>query len=441
MANVIVVGSGLAGLSSAFQLADQGLSVEVVESREVIGGRTSSWVMDGMPVDSGLHKFLGIYRSLPRLLEKIGLDLDEMLSWVDELAFCMSAGPSAHFTFSPYHRPLSTAWSLMVNNNFLPPAEKVKLSAMASAGVAKCLSDPAALDEISIADYALQFGVSQTTVNHFLSTSTQGALFLPAAEFSSYAVFAPIAEGVKHGLTMRIGAFRSGMTDAMMVPLREAFVGKGGVIRQSSRVTQLIFRDQRVVGVRTGDLEIHADHVVLAVPLAAAQDLTRESLPSQPWLESLLQLPTHSAVSVQLDLNEPLLSGDFTNFSDNALCCFAEQSRTTFTSTAGRFSAILYPPGRFLGLDNRDIIKEVDAAAEALNLPLRGNVQRYRVIRHHHDFYKMLPGTEKLRPRQATPLPGLSLAGDYTKQPFSASMEGAVLSGELAAEAVLAELP
>jgi 15-cis-phytoene desaturase len=50
----------------------------------------------------------------------------------------------------------------------------------------------------------------------------------------------------------------------------------------------------------------------------------------------------------------------------------------------------------------------------------------------------MRPGTEPMRPEQQTPVPGLYLAGDYTKQPFTATMEGAVISGRLAAEAVLA---
>jgi len=62
---VIVVGSGLAGLSCAYRLAAAGRKVLVLEASDVLGGRTASWVQDGMPVESGLHKFLGIYRELP----------------------------------------------------------------------------------------------------------------------------------------------------------------------------------------------------------------------------------------------------------------------------------------------------------------------------------------------------------------------------------------
>ena len=53
--NVIVVGAGLAGLSCAFELIKRRRAVTILESRRVLGGRTASWIEDGMPVESGLH--------------------------------------------------------------------------------------------------------------------------------------------------------------------------------------------------------------------------------------------------------------------------------------------------------------------------------------------------------------------------------------------------
>jgi 15-cis-phytoene desaturase len=71
-----------------------------------------------------------------------------------------------------------------------------------------------------------------------------------------------------------------------------------------------------------------------------------------------------------------------------------------------------------------------------MQLPLRRHVTNYKVIGHAHDFYAMRPGTESLRPEQNVGVAGLALAGDYTKQAFSASMEGAVISGQRAADAI-----
>ena len=44
--------------------------------------------------------------------------------------------------------------------------------------------------------------------------------------------------------------------------------------------------------------------------------------------------------------------------------------------------------------------------------------------------------TQAARPLQRSPVPNFYLSGDYTKQKYLASMEGAVLSGKLAAKAI-----
>jgi 15-cis-phytoene desaturase len=432
----IVVGAGLAGLTCAFELIKRGCRVTVLESRQVLGGRTSSWVEDGMPVESGLHKFLGVYRALPALLEEAGAKIADVITWVDELEIHHPGGPNGRFTTAPYRHPLGTAASLFGNNALIPLKEKAKLAAMGTAGMARCIKDPLDFDRISVAQYAAEFGVSPEVTQRVLTTSTQAILFLPADRFSAYAAFAPIVESVKHGLTARLGAFKGGMTSVMIHPIAKAIVDRGGIIRTGSPVQSLLVENGRVTGVRLDDAEMRADAVVLAVPLHAAQDVLRAPFGNHESFQPMLRLPSLSAATIQFELNGPLLSSDRTNFSSTSICCFAEQSRTTFTQVPGRFSAILYPPEDFIHLPPDDVVNRVYEEADKLALPLRKHAKRYRIVNHLHDFYAMQPGTESLRPEQRTPILGLALAGDYTKQPFSASMEGAVLSGQRAAEAL-----
>ena len=60
------------------------------------------------------------------------------------------------------------------------------------------------------------------------------------------------------------------------------------------------------------------------------------------------------------------------------------------------------------------------------------------VVRTPRSVYAAIPGRNKYRPSQKTPIPNLTLAGCYTSQKFLGSMEGAVLAGKLAAEVVAA---
>ena len=62
---------------------------------------------------------------------------------------------------------------------------------------------------------------------------------------------------------------------------------------------------------------------------------------------------------------------------------------------------------------------------------------RARVVTEHAATFSAVPGVDRWRPPQATPLPNLFLAGDWTLTGWPATMEGAVRSGYLAAEALL----
>jgi len=61
------------------------------------------------------------------------------------------------------------------------------------------------------------------------------------------------------------------------------------------------------------------------------------------------------------------------------------------------------------------------------------------VVKTPQSIYLMAPGMQRHRPLQTTPVANFFLAGDWTSQMYLASMEGAILSGKQAAEAVVAK--
>ncbi|KAI2506046.1 flavin containing amine oxidoreductase [Fragilaria crotonensis] len=63
-------------------------------------------------------------------------------------------------------------------------------------------------------------------------------------------------------------------------------------------------------------------------------------------------------------------------------------------------------------------------------------VTKFTIVRTPTSVYETLPGCEALRPTQTSPISNFFMAGDFSKQKYLASMEGAVLSGQLAAKAV-----
>jgi uncharacterized protein with NAD-binding domain and iron-sulfur cluster len=81
---------------------------------------------------------------------------------------------------------------------------------------------------------------------------------------------------------------------------------------------------------------------------------------------------------------------------------------------------ICSPPEPLLEAPPEEVLATVLADAERLGLDLAGTLRTYRVVRLAEDFMSLAPGHVSLRPDQRTPMPGLTLAGDWTAQPFLA---------------------
>lgn len=437
MEDVLIIGSGLAGLSTAIELLEMGHDVTILEQHRVVGGRCADWVADGMRVESGLHRWLGFYKALPRLFEKAGLDPEDAVIWEDELEIRLpDGGPQAVLGLSPLHRPLQTAAGLLGNFDLMSPADKASLTYFFTTGLVDYALSRRALDQNSVYDYARRRGVGEEAITNLLIPLTEGIFFLPPDRYSAMVLMGLLVPAIKRPHTIRVGAFSGGMTEVMAAPIAEAITRRGGSVQTETTVERLAAEHGRVRGVYVAGELIEARHVVLATSLGAAQRLIREALGEDPWFEKMLALPTMPAVTLQLELDEPSLPEDHVVFSPNTvLASYAEQSRTTFRHVPGRLSIDMGQPEKFIGRPPEEIYAAAMADARRVGLNLDGNVRRYRVVDHPRDFYLLSPGSDALRPPQATPVPGLTLAGDYTRQPLFCSMEGAVLSGKSAARA------
>jgi 15-cis-phytoene desaturase len=434
-ADVVVVGAGLAGLSCGFELSLRGRGVLLLEAGPVVGGRTSSWNQDGMMVESGLHRVLGFYEAFPDLLRRAGIDVDDIVYWEDEIEIRLPDGRgSGVFGAAPLYRPFETVGGILGNFELLSLTDRLTLSTFIAAGLLEYFTNPAALDQVSVRDKAEAAGVTQNAIHNVLIPLTSGLYFLPPERYSAYAFFGTLGPYLPRLLTVRVGAFLGGMTEVMSAPIAAAIVHNGGEVRTRAKVTRLLTDGGRVTGVEAGGRRIAAEHVVLAASLAPAQKLIRQALGDHPWFQPMLRLPSMPAVTIQIELDRPSMPIDRTTFGPGTvLASFAEESRTTFRQSRGRLSVILTPPEPFLDMKPAEIFEVTCRDAERLGVRVRDRAVDYRVVKLPADFYALSPGNDALRPPQATPVPGLTLAGDYTQQPYLATMEGAVVSGRTAA--------
>src|SRR5713101_2330861 len=91
--SVIVIGGGLAGLSSAVALAEAGFRVRLFEKRPHLGGRASSYMLPGGEhVDNCQHVTLGCCTNLADFYRRVGAT--DKIHFFDRLVFLDPQGMS-----------------------------------------------------------------------------------------------------------------------------------------------------------------------------------------------------------------------------------------------------------------------------------------------------------------------------------------------------------
>jgi uncharacterized protein with NAD-binding domain and iron-sulfur cluster len=109
-----------------------------------------------------------------------------------------------------------------------------------------------------------------------------------------------------------------------------------------------------------------------------------------------------------------------------------------YNKDAGSYLQLVVSASRSLvEMSRADVIDlALRELAEFLPAVKDAKLKRAHVVKEVRALFSAKPGLEAFRPETRTPLENLFLAGDWTRTGWPATMEGAVRSGYLAAEAV-----
>jgi uncharacterized protein with NAD-binding domain and iron-sulfur cluster len=221
-------------------------------------------------------------------------------------------------------------------------------------------------------------------------------------------------------------------------------------VRCGSKVEQLALDWEggrpTVSGVRLASGEVlGADAVVLAAPLHNARRIVPKVLQHHPYFADLWRLKSVPVMNVQVWFDRYVSDVDNLFFTAHApFSVFADLALASplFDRTGGSLVSMAVAPARKLWhLADEEIVREcVQALGELWPRTRDAEIVHRTVVRIPNSIYREVPGSDALRPTQRTPIHNLTLAGDYTRQDYMASMEGAVRSGHRAARALVTQL-
>ncbi|HKD09956.1 MAG TPA: hydroxysqualene dehydroxylase HpnE [Bryobacteraceae bacterium] len=416
---VAVVGAGLAGLATAVALSSVGCRVQLFESRAFPGGRATSWPVGGEDlkvVDNCQHVLLRCCVNLLDFYRRMGVD--DKIRFFREFRFLEPGGRASVMKRGFLPAPAHFAGSFL-KLRFLGLSDKMAVArAMRAIPRERLRAD---LDRISMLDWLHEKRQPARAIERYwrqvLVSAINEELDRMAARHGFQVFWL--------GMIARPDAYEMGLP---AVPLRELYTapaGNGISLRFREPVTAIHCDGGRVRAIETSTGVHTADYYVSALPFERLQSL----LPELPVEWGAFE---HSPITgIHLWFDRPITEVPHATLLDRTIQWFFNKSEGRYVQLVVSASRSLTAMGR-----NEIISLAVRELAEFFPAVANARLEKAQVIKEVRATFSARPGLEALRPTAATPLSNLFLAGDWTRSGWPATMEGAVRSGYIAAEAV-----
>ncbi|MBK7930158.1 MAG: FAD-dependent oxidoreductase [Bryobacterales bacterium] len=423
MPSVCVVGGGLAGLAAAAALGEAGLDVDVYETRPFLGGRATSYPAPGVAeheetIDNCQHILLGCCVNLIDFYRRLGVE-GKVRFW-REFTFLEPGGRASKMRATSLPAPLHFSGSFLTMPCFdwsdRLAIGRAMLNLMREAGRRD-------LDSITMADWLAGQRQTPRAMERFWRQVLVSAINEELDRMAASHAFQ----------VFRLGFLAGGKWSAMgvpAVPLAELY----GEAAWSRLPTVRIHTRAQVESVQggvtlAGGERREADAVVLAVPWERAAGLAPHlGLDFTGW--------EHSPITgIHLWFDRAVTELPHATLLDRTM-------QWMFNKRDGRHIQLVVSASRGLtGMGKNEVVElAMRELTEFLPEVARARLERSHVVKEMRATFSAKPGLEARRPAAETSDGRLFLAGDWTRSGWPATMEGAVRSGYLAAEAVCRKL-
>lgn len=482
---VAIVGAGLGGLITAMELVDAGVQVDIYDTRPFAGGKVGSWVdKDGNHIEMGLHVFFGCYYNLFDVMAKIG-SFKHLLLKEHTHQFINAGGiiGALDFRLGQVGAPFNGLKAFAVTSQLNLTDKVANAYALGRSVIVRglvdlegAMTDIRALDNVSFTEWFTSKGGSRGSIERMWDPIAYALGFIDCDNMSArcmltiFQLFAARSEASV--LRMLEGSPDRFLTGPIVKYIEE----RGGRLHLRRRVREIEWREtagngDNINGVEVTGLQvangsetelIQADYYVAACDVKGMQRLIPEEWRDRfTEFDKIFELSAVPVVTVQIRFD-----GWVTEMKDRALqtrvgegkghgldnllysadtdfSCFADLALTSPTDyykegEGSLMQCVLTPGDPYIAKPDEEIVQAVTEQIHKL-FPSSKTLKTTwsSVVKLAESLYREEPGKDLFRPKQATSIANLFLAGSYTYQDYIDSMEGAVKSGRLAAASVL----
>jgi 15-cis-phytoene desaturase len=466
---VAIIGGGLSGLACAKYLVDAGHLPVVYEARNVLGGKVSAWQDDdGDWIETGLHIFFGAYPNMMNLFQE--LNIHDRLQWkVHKMIFAMQELPGEFTTFDfipGIPAPFNFALAILMNQKMLTLAEKLQTAPPLLPMLLQGQDFIDAQDELSVLEFMRKYGMPERINEEVFISMAKALDFIDPDKLSMTVVLTAMNRFLNEDNGLQMAFLDGNQPDRLCKPMVDYIEARGGQVFLKSPIKEIVTNEDGTVNhllLRSGE-QVVADMYVSAMPVDIVKRMIPEAWQPMPYFRQVDELEGIPVINLHLWFDRKLKAVDHLCFSRSPLLSvYADMSVTCkeyYDPEASMIELVFAPCSPLAGGNVNWISKTDEEIIDAtmgemarlfpteiaadpkwpatVNQGPQGQarLRKFAVVKTPRSVYAAIPGRNKYRPSQTTPIDNFVMAGDWTSQKFLGSMEGAVLGGKLAAEVV-----
>ena len=459
---VAIFGGGLSGLACAKYLSDAGHEATIYEARSILGGKVAAWQdVDGDYIETGLHIFFGAYPNIHNLFHELGIE--DRLQWAPHrMTFAMQDLPGQFTTFDfpeGVPAPFNMAAAILRNTQMLTLEEKIRMVPALLPMLLEGQSFIDAQDEKSVLQFMTEYSMPRRINDEIFIAMGKALDFIDPDKLSMTVVLTAMNRFINEADGSQTAFLDGNPPERVCQPIKEFVESNGGKVICSSPGLDILLNegDSTVKGLRLANgTTITADYYVSAVPVDVFKRLIPARWSTDPFFRQLDELEGIPVINIQLWFDRKLNSVDGLCFSRSPLLSvyadmsnnceeYADEKRSMLELVFAPCSPEAGSSINWIAKTDSEIVDATMKELERLfptefgptvSADKRANLVKSSVVRVPRSVYAATPGRNKYRPSQVTPINNFVLAGDYASQKYLGSMEGAVLSGKLAAEVI-----
>lgn len=435
MKRVVIIGGGFAGLAAAVKLSERGAKVLLLEQRTFLGGRAYSFIdsMTGDTVDNGQHLFMGCYRHTIAFLKKI--DCLDRLKFQSNtrVDFLDCKNGYTSFNCPPLPAPMHILAGLLKMKG-LTLGDKLRALKV---GRTIQRNDNKAAEGLSVSEWLDRLEQSENIKRRFWYPMAVAALNENPEVASARMLRVVLSEAFgtdRNG--SNIGIARVGLSDLYTTKATEFIRSRSGETKTGARARRFIIEQGRVVAVELKDGEkIEGDFFISAVPHTSLLELLSEDQKAGEFA-SLNRLDTSPIVSINLWFDRTIINREFIGLLNvRSQWIFNKDMIFSTGKQTNQVAVVISAAKDFVERTKEQLVGMVLSELNAL-LPESRNARLLHslVVKEREATLSHTVESDSLRPKARTSIPNLILAGDWTDTGLPATIESAVLSGDIAAD-------